>query len=156
MISHPCKTNPRCAALCLFLTAILAAQAVIAGSDSRILKIDPNPVIGTTNMPDEMRAMFHALGYESQYLVDPESHLRVETTMQDEQFRMRFVPGHAPGIRVDVHIRILDNVTGLHIERTSDETPASVFEAEFDRIRERAEAEFGPKQVKESGWLFSP
>jgi len=97
--------------VCLWLTGC-------ATTGDQSLMIDTRQVPAVQYMPGEITAMLEDLGYE--LIPDPDP---VKTAERYAEYRMQFKARDAAGIRIDVHIEMVNNVTGLHLYRVGQKGP---------------------------------
>jgi hypothetical protein len=147
--------HPRCPQMIL-LAAVLLLHPSWALAGERVLKIDPRHALGLQYMPDEVSTLLEDLGYAWVPVHDPEAGHGVKAAKEQEQWRMQFTAAGAPGIVIDVHIRVDDSVTGLHF-RWDDGTMSDAAAAErLQQVKERAQLEFGADSVSEAHSFFTP
>ena len=138
----------------LFMLYALLPGYVAAGD--MILKIDPRHMLDLQDMPSEITSMLEELGYEWQPLRDPVTGQPVQVIQQNGQYRMLFKATASTAMQINVHIRIGDNVTGLHFSMTGEDRPGDAAPDYYRKVRERAELEFGEESVSDGSALFTP
>lgn len=105
-------------ALGVLMSFYVAGCATTAGHS---LMIDARQVPAVQYMPGEITAMLEDLGYE--LIPDPDP---VKTAERYAEYRMQFKARDAANIRIDVHIKMVNNVTSLHLYQLGEkETTAA-------------------------------
>ena len=139
----------------MVLFVMLVLLPVYAAGAGKILKIDPRHTVGLQDMPSEITSMLEELGYEWQPVKDPVTGQPIRVIQQHGQYRMLFRATANTSVQIDVHIRIGDNVTGLHLSGIGGEAPDDAPDY-YRELRERMELEFGADSVSEGSFLFTP
>jgi hypothetical protein len=142
------RTREKTIMALLILLVLLPAYAAGAG---KILKIDPRHTADLQDMPSEITSMLEELGYEWQPVRDPVTGQPVRVIQQHGQYRMLFRATANASVQIDVHIRIGDNVTGLHLSGVDSDAPGY-----YHKLRERLELEFGADSVSDGSYLLTP
>jgi hypothetical protein len=141
-------------ALALFALFLLLPGYTAAAD--KILKIDPRHVVGMQDMPSEITSMLEDLGYERLPIRDPVTGQPVQVAEQFGQYRMLFRATANAAVQIDVHIRIGDNVTGLHFSEAGTDQPGDVALDYYHTLRERAVLEFGADKVSDKHSFMTP
>ena len=150
-----CLANA-CCRMSIALFALLVLVPGLASAADRILKIDPRHMVGRTDMPSELSDMLEDLGYEWLPIEDPSTEQPVKVAEREGQYRMLFRATDNAAVQIDVHIRIDDNVTGLHFLVNGTEPPGDAVEEQYRRLRKRVMLEFGADNVSEGHSFMTP
>jgi hypothetical protein len=113
--------------------------------------IDTRRVPAVQYMPGEITAMLEDLGYE--LIPDPDP---LQTAQRYAEYRMQFKARDAASARVDVHIRMVDNVTGLHLYRVGEKGSMPVTTERYRELRQRVEFQFGAENVSDKHPFLTP
>jgi len=140
----------------VFLVALVLLLPGYSTAAERILKIDPGHVEGIQDMPSEITAMLEDLGYEWLPVRDPVTRQPVQDAERNGEYRMLFRSTADAAVMVDVHIRIGDNITGLHFSVTGSDLSADVAQDYYRKLRDRAVLEFGAGSVSDGSSFFTP
>lgn len=140
----------------LALLALFLLQPGHTEAADRILKIDPRHVEGMQNMPSEITTMLEELGYEWLPIRDPVTGQPGKIAHQSGQYRMLFRAKAKPAVKVEVHIRIGDNVTGMYFTEVGSDEPGKAAPGYYQQLRERLVLEFGEDSVSDGSALFTP
>ena len=106
------------------------------------LTIDARRVPAVQYMPGEITAMLEDLGYRS--IPDPDP---VTTAGRYGEYRMQFQAQDAKDVNIDVHIRMVDSVTRLHLYRVDGNGVTAVTAERYRELRRRVERQFGAENV---------
>lgn len=123
-------------------SALMLLQSCATQKQSEML-IDTRHVAGVDYLPDEMTDILVDLGYRR----IPET-LPERLAQNFEEYHVQFKARDVPGIRVDVHMRLLDQVTRIHLYNINEKTPGAATLERYETLRRRMESEFGPANVK--------
>lgn len=144
-----------CLPALLVLTALLQSGcASVTGG--RTLDVDTGNLEGAQNMPQEISRMLEALGYESLPVHDPDIGHPVKIAEQNGQYRMLFQARGNPAIRVEVHIRVAGNHTGLHFYEIGNKEPGTAALQQYQKLKQRLVLEFGADNVTDKHPLLAP
>jgi len=134
--------------LYIFLLAVLGLQlAGCAGTGGETLKIDARNVQGMQHVPDELTSMLGELGYDWIHVQDPTSHRGVKVVQKDGEYHMRFEFVKTRQVRIDVRIRRRDGFTWLRFYQVDSQTLSPSSQSLFEKLKKRAEQEFGAVNV---------
>lgn len=139
--------------LCAFLLlgALMVGLAGCATSKGQSLRIDTRQVPAVRYMPDEITSVLEDLGYELIVYPDP-----VKTVQRYDQIRIRFRARDASNTRIDVHIQLTNQVTGLHLYRVDEQGSTAASAERFRELKERVERQFGAENVSEARRFVTP
>lgn len=135
----------------LLLAATLLLSAACATNNVKTLRIDTRQIEAIGYMPVEITNMMYDLGYD--LVPDPDPAKTVENT---EQYRMHFRARDASGIRIDVHIRMTDNVTGIHFYEKGKQQLGKAALQRYGILKRRVDVQFGQDHISEGRSLRTP
>lgn len=141
----PSKTG----ALVLAITFLLSAAC--ATNNVKTLRIDTRHIEAIGYMPVEITNMMYDLGYD--LLPDPNPARAVE---KYEQYRMHFRARDSSDIRIDVHIRMTDNVTGIHFYEKGKQQLGETARQRYGALKRRVDIQFGRDHIVEGRSLRTP
>ena len=127
---------------------------VLAGD--KTLKIDPRHVEGFQDMRSEITSMLEILGYEQLPLRDPSTGQPVNVAEEHGHYRMLFRAADNGAVQVEVHIRINDNMTGLHFSEVGADQPSDTALEYFRKLEDRVVLEFGGDNVSDKHSFTTP
>lgn len=130
--------------MCLWL-------AGCATTDGQSLMIDARQVPAVQYMPGEITAMLEDLGY--QLIPDPDP---LKSAQRYAEYRMRFKARDAASTRIDVHIKMVNNVTGLHLYQLGENGPMPATTERYRELRSRVELHFGAEKVSDKHPFLTP
>jgi len=140
------------------LFAIVALSALMclwlpgcATTGDQSLMIDTRRVPAVQYMPGEITAMLEDLGY--QLIPDPDP---LKSTERYAEYRMQFKARDAADIRIDVHIKVVNNVTGLHVYQVGEKKSTAATTERYRELRKRVELEFGAENVSDKHPFLTP
>jgi hypothetical protein len=140
------------------LFAIVALVALMhlwlagcATTGSQSLMIDTRQLPAAQYMPGEITAMLEDLGY--QLIPDPDP---VKSAERYAQYRMQFKARDAEDIRIDVHIKMVNSVTGLHLHQLGEKGSTAATTARYRELRNRVELQFGAENVSDKHPFLTP
>lgn len=138
----------------MLATLFLSGCTSVTGG--RTLDVDTGDLEGAQNMPQEISHMLEALGYESLAVHDPDIGHPVKIAEQNGQYRMLFQARDNPAIRVEVHIRVAGNHTGLHFYEVGSKEPGAAALQHYQKLKQRLVLEFGADNVTDNHPLLAP
>lgn len=150
----PPVTRNCLSALLMLAALLLSGCAAVTGG--RTLDVDTGDLEGAQNMPQEFSRMLEALGYESLAVHDPDIGHPVKIAEQNGQYRMLFQARDNPAIRVEVHIRVAGNHTGLHFYEVGSKQPGAAALQHYQTLKQRLVLEFGADNVTDNHPLLAP
>jgi hypothetical protein len=115
------------------------------------LMIDARQVPAVQYMPGEITAMLEDLGY--QLVPDPDP---VKSAERYAEYRMQFKARDAASTRIDVHIKMVNNVTGLHLYQVGEKGPMPATAERYRKLRKRVELQFGAENVSDTHPFLGP
>ena len=130
--------------MCLWLTGC-------ATSGGQSLMIDARQVQAVQYMPGEITAMLEDLGY--QLIPDPDP---LKTAERYGEYRMQFKAPDAADIRIDVHIKMVNSVTGLHLYQVVEKGSVPATVERYHELRKRVELQFGAENVSDNHPFLTP
>ena len=140
------------------LFAVVALSALMslwlpgcATSGGQSLMIDTRQVPAVQYMPGEITAMLEDLGY--QLIPDPDP---VKTVERYAEYRMQFKARDAANIRIDVHIKMASNVTGLHVYQVGEKESTVATTERYRELKKRVELQFGAENVSNKHPFLTP
>jgi hypothetical protein len=107
-------------------------------------------------MPQEISRMLEALGYRSLTIHDPDIGHPVKIAGQHGQYRMLFEARDNPAIRIEVHIRVSGNHTGLHFYEVGNKSLGESARQRYQQLEQRLVLEFGADNVTDNHPLLAP
>jgi hypothetical protein len=138
--------------LCILLVFISGC----ASTGGKSLKIDTRHMVGVQNMRSEMTSMLEGLGYEWQPVRDPVTGQPVKVADTLGQYRMQFRSVGKVTVRVDVHIRKDNRVTGLHFSEVGADQPGAAAIDYYRKLKERTVQRFGAGNVSDKRSFMTP
>jgi len=115
-----------------------------------IARPDPLPR-ASGYLPDEITAMLEDLGYA----LIPESD--AERAAQNfEAYKLQFKARDEANVRVDVHFRLVDKLTGIHLYNADEKAPSAATTQRYNALKKRVEREFGVDSVSDNHPLRIP
>ena len=133
------------------LSAVMFLLLGCAMNGRQSLMIDARHVPAIQYMPGEITTMLEDLGYKLIPNTDP-----VKAAERYGEYRLQFKARDAENIRIDVHIRMVDNVTGIHLYDTADKTPGAATAQRYNELKKRVELEFGAENVSNNHPFLTP
>jgi hypothetical protein len=149
-----CIANGCLPALLMLAALLQSGCATVTGG--RTLDVDTGNLEGVQNMPQEISRMLEALGYESLPVHDPDIGHPVKIAEQNGQYRMLFQARGNPAIRVEVHIRVAGNRTGLHFYEVGNKSLGESARQHYQQLKQRLVLEFGADNVTDNHPLLAP
>jgi len=140
----------------LLMLAALLQSGCASVTGGRTVDVDTGNLEGAQNMPQEISRMLESLGYESLPVHDPDIGHPVKIAEQNGQYRMLFQARANPAIRVEVHIRVAGNHTGLHFYDTGNKEPGAAALQYYQKLKQRLVFEFGADNVTDKHPLLAP
>ena len=156
---QPAFLKQRIASGCLPVLLMLAAllqSGCAAVTGGRTLDVDTGHLEGAQYMPQEISRMLEALGYESLPVHDPDIGHPVKIAEQNGQYRMLFQARDYPAIRVEVHIQVVGNHTGLHFDEVGNKSLGEPARQRYQQLKQRLVLEFGADNVTDNHPLLAP
>ena len=130
--------------MCLWLSGC-------ATTGDQSLMIDTRRVPAVQYMPGEITAMLEDLGY--QLIPDPDP---LKTAERYAEYRMQFKARNAANIRIDVHIKMVNSVTGLQPYRVGEKGVMPATTERYRELRKRVELQFGAENVSDKHPFLTP
>ncbi len=145
----------------VILPALLIVAALLQSGCGTItgggtLDIDTADIEGTQYMPEEISRMMDSLGYDWLPVHDPNIGHPVKVAEINGQYRTLFQACDNPAIRVEVHIRIAGNHTGLYFYEAGNKNPGEPAQQRYQKHRERLVFEFGADNITDNHPLLAP
>ncbi|MFV1973800.1 MAG: hypothetical protein ACC648_08780 [Thiohalobacterales bacterium] len=145
----------------VILPALLIVAALLQSgcgtiTGGRTLDIDTADIEGIQYMPEEISRMMDSLGYDWLPVHDPNIGHPVKVAEINGQYRMLFQACDNPAIRVEAHIRIAGNHTGLHFYEAGNKNPGEPAQQRYQKLRGRLVFEFGADNVTDNHPLLAP
>jgi hypothetical protein len=140
----------------LLLLPLLLQSACTTVTGGRTLDVDTRDLEGVQYMPQEISRMLEALGYEWLPVHDPDIGHPVKVAEYQGQYRMLFQVRDNTAIRVEVHIRVTGNHTGLHFYEVGNRDLGEPAREHYRKLRQRLVLEFGADNVTEKHPLLAP
>jgi len=122
-----------------------------ATTGGQSMMIDTRQVPAVQYMPGEITAMLEDLGYRP--IPDPDP---VKTAERYAEYRMQFKARDAANVRIDVHIKMVNSVTGLHLYQVGEKGPMPVTAKRYHELRKRIELQFGAENVSDKRPFLTP
>jgi len=136
------------AALSVLMSLWVPGCATSAGQS---LMIDSRQVPAVQYMPGEITTMLEDLGY--QLVPDPDP---VKTAERYAEYRMQFRARDAADIRIDVHIKMVNSVTGLHLYQVGEKGSMPAKAERYRELKRRVELQFGAENVSDNHPFLTP
>ena len=115
------------------------------------MMIDARQVPAVQYMPGEITAMLEDLGYE--LIPDPDP---LKSAERYAEYRMRFKARDAASTRIDVHIKMVNSVTGLHLYQVGEKGRMPATAERYRELRRRVEPHFGAENVSDKHPFLTP
>lgn len=132
-----------------FVMSLWVTACATNGSHS--LMIDARQVPAVQYMPGEITAMLEDLGY--QLIPDPDP---IKSAERYAEYRLQFKARDAADIRIDVHIKMVTNVTGLHLYQRGEKEPTAETAERYRQLKKRVERQFGAENVSDTHPFLTP
>ena len=123
--------------------AMLLLVTACATSGSQRLTLDTRDVPAVEYLPDEVTAMMDDLGYA----VMPESDAQ-RLVQSFDDYTLHFKARDDANIRVDVHFRLVDKLTAMHLYNTTEKSPGAATRQRYKALKQRVQQEFGADNVR--------
>ena len=140
----------------LLMLAALLQSGCTTVTGGRTLDVDTGDLESVQNMPQEISRMLEALGYEWLTVHDPDIGHPVKVAEHNGQYRMLFQARDNTAIRVEVHIRVAGNHTGLHFYEVGNKNLGEPARAHYRKLKQRLVLEFGADNVTDNHPLLAP
>ncbi|UCC55512.1 MAG: hypothetical protein JSU75_09105 [Gammaproteobacteria bacterium] len=140
----------------LLILAILFQTGCTTVTGGRTLDVDTRDLVGVQYMPQEISRMLEALGYEWLPVHDPDIGHPVKVAEYQGQYRMLFQARDNTAIRVEAHIRVAGNHTGLHFYEVGNRELGEAARGHYRKLKQRLVLEFGADNVTEKHPLLAP
>ena len=125
----------------LYAGVIVLLWACASGGQR--LTLDTRDVPAVEYLPDEVTAMMDDLGYA----VMPESDAQRPVQSFDD-YTLHFKARDDANIRVDVHFRLVDKLTAMHLYNTTEKSPGAATRQRYKALKQRVQQEFGADNVR--------
>jgi len=145
------KINMPCLPLAVLYAVIVLLLSGCAMNGRQSLMIDARKVPAVQYMPQEITSMLDDLGYR--VIRDPDP---AKTVERYAEYRLQFRARDAETVRIDVHIRMLDNVTGVHLYNSTENKPGADTMQRFNELKKRVQLQFGAKNVTDNRPFRTP
>jgi hypothetical protein len=122
----------------------------------RTLNVDTGNLESIQYLPQEISRMLEALGYRSLTIHDPDIGHPVKIAEHNGQYRMLFQARDNPAIRIEVHIRVTGNHTGLHFYEVGNKSLGEPARQRYQQLKQRLVLEFGADNVTDNYPLLAP
>jgi len=134
----------------LYAAMVLLLSACATGGGQSLM-VDTHHVPAVGYLPDEITAMLEDLGYA----LIPESD--AERAAQNfEEYKLQFKARDEANVRVDVHFRLVDKLTGIHLYNADEKAPSAATTQRYNALKKRVEREFGVDSVSDNHPLRIP
>ena len=140
----------------LLMLAALFQSGCTTVTGGRTLEVDTGDIEGVQYMPQEISRMLEALGYEWLPVHDPDIGHPVKVAEYQGQYRMLFQARDNTALRVEVHIRVAGNHTGLHFYEVDSKDLGAAARAHYRQLKQRLVLEFGADNVTDNHPLLAP
>lgn len=140
----------------LLVLAVLFQCGCATVTGGRTLEVDTGDIESIQNMPQEISRMLESLGYKWLPVHDPAIGHPVKVAEYNGQYRMLFQARNEPAIRVEVHIRVAGNHTGLHFYDTGNKELDASAQQRYHELKQRLVLEFGADNVTDNHPLLTP
>jgi hypothetical protein len=154
IFTKPSIANGCLPALLVLTGLMLAGCMTITGG--RTLAIDTGDLESVQYMPQEISRMMDSLGYDWLPVHDPNIGHPVKIAEINKQYRMLFQARDNEAIRVEAHIQVAGNHTGLHFYEVGNKSLGEPAQQHYQKLKERLVLEFGADNVTDNHPLLAP
>jgi len=139
-----------------YLLSVLVLLLAGCASPGATLQVTPRHDAGIQYAPREISQMMDILGYERLQVKDPDTQKLVAIATNNGQYRMNFRYRDNPDIRVAAHIVIGNGKIGLHLYQPGRKDLDHAAMAQFERLRQRLELQYGAGNVSDRHPALAP
>jgi len=140
----------------MVLFALLVFMPGCASTGGKSLRIDTRNMVGVRDMRSEITFMLEGLGYEWQPIRDPATGQPVKVANELGQYRMQFRTTGEVTVQVEVRIRKVNRMTGLHFSEVGTDQPGAAALDYYRKLKERAVQRFGADNVSDKRSFMTP